>query len=137
MTRYGRVAFGAPAASEPLLASAPACGSRDHPCLWPRRGQARSPCQSVLGLLPALRIVKQLEQRAPSGEREQKPIERRQNEHPGVTPEVRAAAARSDQARSSRHSRSRSVAANTGAAVHGPDGLQRRCANRSNSKARP
>ena len=38
----------------------------------------------MLGLLPALRIVKELEQRTPSGDREQEPMERRQQEHPGV-----------------------------------------------------
>ena len=38
----------------------------------------------MLGLLPALRIVKELEQRTPRGDREQEPIERRQQKHPSV-----------------------------------------------------
>ena len=38
----------------------------------------------MLGLLPALRGVNELEERAPGGQRQQKPIQRRQCQHPAL-----------------------------------------------------
>ena len=44
-------------------------------------GETRRSRQPVLGFLPPLRSIKKLQQRAPGGERKQKPIEWRQHQH--------------------------------------------------------